>query len=179
MFGYDWPRLHAALNDLPAALLFVTVLFDLAGWITKRPTLRAAALWMLWAGVVGGWAAVVAGLQAEDAVDHGPAIHELLEQHETQALVTMSVFTVVLVYKLFRRANLRPVEELVQGVLSVFGFVGILWTAAIGGKLAFEHAAGVTTAAMQTEIQDRAKQTHHHHGEEGDSTHDHDADHEH
>ena len=30
MFGYDWPRLHAALNDLPAALLLVAVLFDLA-----------------------------------------------------------------------------------------------------------------------------------------------------
>ena len=31
MLGYDWPRLHAALNDLPAALLLVAVLFDLAG----------------------------------------------------------------------------------------------------------------------------------------------------
>jgi len=30
IFGYDWPRLHAALNDLPAALLFATVLrYDL------------------------------------------------------------------------------------------------------------------------------------------------------
>src|SRR5438552_1710570 len=29
MLGYDWPRFHAAVNDLPAALLFVTVLFDL------------------------------------------------------------------------------------------------------------------------------------------------------
>jgi len=30
MFGYDWPRFHAAVNDLPAALLFVTVLFTAA-----------------------------------------------------------------------------------------------------------------------------------------------------
>ena len=29
MFGYDWPRLHAALNDLPAALLLVAALFEL------------------------------------------------------------------------------------------------------------------------------------------------------
>ena len=27
MLGYDWPRLHAALNDLPAALLLMAVLF--------------------------------------------------------------------------------------------------------------------------------------------------------
>ena len=32
IFGFDMPRLHAALNDLPAALLTVAVLFDFAAW---------------------------------------------------------------------------------------------------------------------------------------------------
>ena len=45
MLGYDWPRLHAALNDLPAALLLVAVLFDLAGALTRRPSLRTAGFW--------------------------------------------------------------------------------------------------------------------------------------
>src|SRR6266576_1456617 len=63
MFGYDWPRFHAAVNDLPAALLLVTVLFDLGAWLTKRESLKAAALWTLWAGVIGGWVAVLAGEQ--------------------------------------------------------------------------------------------------------------------
>src|SRR2546423_290956 len=54
MFGYDWPRFHAAVNDLPAALLFVTVLFDIGAWLSKRESLKAAALWTLWAGVIGG-----------------------------------------------------------------------------------------------------------------------------
>ena len=90
MFGYDWPRFHAAVNDLPAALLFVTVLFDFAGWFTKRESLKAAALWTLWAGVIGGWIAVIAGLQAEDVIEHGEAIHELMETHETLALTTLA-----------------------------------------------------------------------------------------
>src|SRR5213596_1528359 len=51
MLGYDWPRFHAAVNDLPAALLFVTVLFDLGAWVTKRDSLKSAAVWTLWAGV--------------------------------------------------------------------------------------------------------------------------------
>jgi uncharacterized membrane protein len=186
LFGYDWPSAHAALNDFPAALLFVTVLFDLAAWKTKRASLEAAALWTLWAGVVGGWAAVVAGLQAEDAVEHSEAMHKLMEQHETQALVTMSVFTVVLVYKLWRRSNLKAMERLALRALSVFGFIGILWTGAIGGDLMFEHAAGIPTATLDIEIKDRAQSKHHHHGEgagadsaghHGD--HDHDEDHEH
>ena len=96
ILGFGWPRLHAALNHLPVALLLVTVLFDTGAWITKRESLRAAALWTLWAGVIGWWAAVVAGLQAEEVIDHGNAIHDIMEPHETLALiVTMGVFTVV------------------------------------------------------------------------------------
>src|SRR2546425_5135881 len=85
MFGYDWPRFHAAVNDLPAALLFTTVLFDVAAGLTKRASLQAAALWTLWAGVVGGWVAVLAGLRAQDVIEHGEAIHDLMEMHETLA----------------------------------------------------------------------------------------------
>jgi hypothetical protein len=40
MFGYNWPRLHAALNDLPAALLIAAVLFDLLAAATRREGLR-------------------------------------------------------------------------------------------------------------------------------------------
>src|SRR5438874_12641281 len=105
MFGYDWPRFHAAVNDLPAALLFVTVLFDIGAWLTKRESLKAAALWTLWAGVIGGWIAVVAGVQAGGGIEHGEAVHDLMETHETPALVTMGIFTRVLAWKLFRRAK--------------------------------------------------------------------------
>jgi uncharacterized membrane protein len=168
MLGYDWPRLHAALNDLPAALLLVTVLFDTGVWITKRESLRAAALWTLWAGVVGGWAAVVAGLQAEDAIDHGNAIHEIMEPHQTWAIVTMCAFTVVLVYKLWRRGRLSPTEELLSRALSLAGLVTLIYTARLGGKMVFEHAAGVPTAVFEPESRDRALRHHRHH--RGDTT---------
>src|SRR5438552_15366684 len=156
MFGYDWPRFHAAVNDLPAALLFTTVLFDVAAGLTKRASLQAAALWTLWAGVVGGWVAVLAGLRAEDVIEHGAAIHDLMETHETLALTTMGIFTAVLAWKLFRRARLSGAEELGLRVLSVAGLVGIIRTAVLGGMLVFDHAAGMPTATMQAEMMDRA-----------------------
>src|SRR5438876_10333043 len=109
MFGYDWPRFHAAVNDLPVALLLVTVLFDLAAWRTKRSSPEAAARWTLWAGVAGGWVAVSAGLEAGDVIEHGEAIHELMGPHETLALVTMGIFTVVLAWGLPRPAGLGGV----------------------------------------------------------------------
>src|SRR3989454_12503885 len=95
IFGYDMPRLHAALNDLPAALLVVAVLFELAAWAWKRESLKWAALWTLWAGVIGGWAAGCAGGPAEGAVgeDHGEGRHERLGSPETLGRLTRGGFT--------------------------------------------------------------------------------------
>src|SRR5207302_11328764 len=151
MFGYDWPRFHAAVNDLPAALLLVTVLFDLGAWLTKRQSLKAAALWTLWAGVIGGWVAVLAGEQAEDAIEHGEAIHELMETHETLALITMGIFTVVLVWKLFRSARLTRPEETGLRMLGVAGLVTLVWTGVLGGQPVFEHAARVPPRMLTAE----------------------------
>jgi uncharacterized membrane protein len=171
IFGFDMPRLHATLNDLPAALLTVAVLFDFAAWGWKRESLRWAARWTLWAGVIGGWAAVIAGLLASDVIEHGEAIHELMKLHRTLALVTMAVFTVILGFKLVRRFALTPAEEAILRVLSVAGFALLLWTGDVGGDMVFEHAAGIPAATMQTEIQDRAADHHHHDGDADDDDH--------
>jgi uncharacterized membrane protein len=171
MFGYDWPRFHAAVNDLPAALLFVTVLFDFGAWLWKRESLNAAALWTLWVGVIGGWIAVIAGLEAEDVIEHGEAIHDLMETHETLALTTMGIFTVLLAWKLVRRARPARWEQAAQRLLSVAGLVGIVWTGVIGGRMVFEHAAGVSAATMKTEMEDRAAEQHHHPGEAEEAEH--------
>ena len=176
MFGYDWPRFHAAVNDLPAALLLVTVLFDLGAWRTRRESLKAAALWTLWAGVIGGWVAVLAGLKAEDAIEHGEAIHELMETHQTLALTTMGIFTALLLWRLFRRNRLTGAEEAGVRVLGVAGLVTVIWTGVLGGKLAFEHAAGISNATMQAELENRAA-GHHHEAGAGDEAEE--AEHQH
>lgn len=155
MGDYTWAKIHAALNDLPAALLLVAVLFDLGGWLLKRETVRAAGLWTLWAGVVGGWAAYLAGERAEESIDHGEAIHEIMERHEDLALYTMIAFTLVLLWKLWRRGGLRPLEEWGLRALSLVGLGLLLATAAAGGRAVFEHAAGVTNEHLKAEMVDR------------------------
>src|SRR5436309_13513948 len=79
-----------------------------------------------------------------------------METHETLALTTMGIFTVVLAWKLFRRARLTGAEEVGLRLLGVAGFLAIIWTAVIRGKLVFEHAAGVPAATMRAEMDDRA-----------------------
>jgi len=166
--AYDWPRLHAAVNDLPAALLTAAVLFDLAAWVRKRESLAWASTWTLWLGVLGGWIAVIAGNQAEEALDHGTAIHELMEQHETVALVSMIAFTVVLLWKMWRRFEVRGGEAAVLRVLSVAALGAAVWTGLLGGRLVFDHAAGIPSSTLETELRNRAAGHEHAPGEEHD-----------
>src|SRR2546422_1111101 len=128
MFGYDAARWHAVLNDLPAALLFVAVMFDIAAAVTKRESLMWASIWTLWAGVIGGWAAVVAGKVASNTIEHGEAIHEIMEKHENMALLTMALFTVVLAWRLFRRFQMPAQELAFTRMLSIVGLLGLVWT---------------------------------------------------
>jgi len=172
MLGYDAARWHAVLNDLPAALLTVAVLFDLASSVTKRDSLAWAGIWTLWAGVIGGWAAVIAGLIASNKIEHGEAIHEIMEKHETMALLTMGIFSVVLVWRLWRRFQMPSQELAITRFLSVLGLAALVWTGVLGGKLMFEHGAGIPAATMQAEIENR-EEGHHH--EAGEADHDHDA----
>jgi len=166
MLGYDAARWHAVLNDLPAALLFVAVLFDIAAAVTKRESLMWASIWTLWAGVIGGWAAVVAGKVASNTIEHGEAIHEIMEKHENMALLTMALFTVVLAWRLFRRFQMPAQELAYTRMLSIVGLLGLVWTGVLGGRLVFQHAAGIPSKVLQAEIENRAEGHEHQPGEE-------------
>lgn len=183
MFGYDWPRMHAVLNDLPAALLLMAVVFEIAAAVTKRPGHRSAGFWTLIAGTVGGVAAVISGLQAEEHIAHGEAVHELMETHERLALITLGIFAVVALWRIARDARMGSGERVASLAVSVAGAGLLLATGMYGGKLVFDHAAGIPTPVLQAEMHERSEGHHHHGGAEGaeggEAEHDHDDDHDH
>ena len=163
MLGYDWPQVHAALNDLPTALLLVAVLFDLLALATKRDGFRLASFWTLVAGAIGGAAAVISGLQAEEHIEHGEAVHRVMETHEELALITLGVFGVLTLWRIVRGRQMGGAERGVFFLLSLGG-LGILFvTANYGGRLIFEHAAAIPSRVLQAELKERTED-HHHHG---------------
>jgi uncharacterized membrane protein len=179
MFGYDWPRLHAALNDLPAALLLVAVLFDLAAALLRRPALRVVGFWTLAVGAVGAVLAVLSGLQAEEHIAHGEAVHQLMHTHEDLALITLGIFIVLALWRIVRESRMGGTERGVVLALSLGGTGMLVATAVYGGKLVFDHAAGIPTEVLQAEIHERAEGHHHGSGTDGDEAAEHDDDHVH
>jgi uncharacterized membrane protein len=166
MLGYDWPRLHAALNDLPTALLVAAVLFDLIAAATRRPGFRLASLYVLVFGALGGAAAVLSGLQAEEHIEHGDAVHRVMETHETLAFVTLGIFGVLALWRVLRENRMGAAERAITLAVALGGAGVLITTSVYGGKLVFEHAAGIPSPVLTEEIQQRGEGHHHEAGEE-------------
>ena len=161
MLGYDWPQLHAALNDLPTALLLTAVLFELIAVVARRPGFHQVSFWTLIVGAVGGAAAVISGLQAEEHIEHGEAVHRVMETHEQLGLITLAVFGVLALWRIVRERRMQPLERALMLIVSLGG-VGVLFaTGNYGGRLIFEHAAAIPSSVLQAELQERTGEHEH------------------
>ncbi len=155
MFGYDWPRLHAALNDLPTALLLTAALFELLFLATRRESFRLVSFWTLIVGAVGGAAAVLSGLQAEENVAHGDEVHRVMETHELLAFVTLGIFGVLAAWRLWRERRMGARERAVALAATLAGAGVLIATSVYGGRLVFDHAAGIPTEVLTAESRSR------------------------
>ncbi len=174
MFGYDWPRLHAALNDLPAALLLVAALFELLALATRKESFRQVSYWTLVVGAFGGAAAVLSGLQAERNIAHGDAVHRVMKTHETLGLITLAIFGVLAVWRIWREKRMGTTERALALVLLLGGAGVMVATASYGGRLVFDHAAGIPTEVLTSETRERAAGHEHAPGQgHGDEGHEH------
>jgi uncharacterized membrane protein len=165
MFGYDWPRLHAALNDLPTALLVTAALFETLALATRREAFRQVSFWTLIIGALGGVAAVLSGLQAEEHIAHGDAVHRVMETHELLAFVTLGIFGVLAAWRLLRERRMGSGERALARAATLAGAGVLIATASYGGRLVFEHAAGIPTDVLTDETRSRSEDHHHDSGE--------------
>jgi hypothetical protein len=63
-----------------------------------------------------------------------------------------------------------PQQELAfTRMLSIVGLIGLVWTGVLGGKLMFQHAAGIPSQVLQAELENREAGHEHQPGEEHES----------
>lgn len=155
MFWGSLPQMHAALNDLPAALFVAGVIFEVLGYVTKRESLTSAGFWALVGAAIGGVLSVWSGLRAEDVIEHGSVMHRSIERHQTLAISFTILAGAMTGWRIFQRGPLTSRAFKQYLVLASLGTVALLWTAKVGGRIVFNHAGGLETRILESSLAER------------------------
>jgi uncharacterized membrane protein len=166
---------HAALNDLPSILFVLAVAFEVVGDITRRDSLRATGFWMLVVGAAGALLAVISGLVAEEAIEHGGSVHLVMERHETLAITFTVALVILAAWRIWRRNGMSGKERPVYLTIAALCALGVIWTAHVGGTIVFGYGGGVSTQVLEGALAEREMPHEHgpgegHEDEEADST---------
>jgi uncharacterized membrane protein len=138
--------LHPMLVHFPIALLFASVLFDVASVTLTRDSLREGACWLLGLGLLGGIAGAITGGQAEDVAEKAGVAKALIETHETLAYVTLGIMAILFLSRLLLRNCFSTRTRAAYLVVEIVGLVAVSATGHTGGNLVYEHGAGVNVA---------------------------------
>lgn len=133
---------HPMLVHFPIALLFTSVLFDGVGAVYDRGSFREGAFWLLVLGVIGGAASVASGLMAEEVVEELGVAESLIETHETLAVLTMGVFSILLLGRLWLGNRLTGRMLSLYFLVAILGLGLLSATGHYGGHLVHDQGAG-------------------------------------
>jgi Predicted membrane protein (DUF2231) len=114
---------------------------------------------------------VISGLRAEDAIEHGEAIHEIMETHQRFGYITLGVFATLAIWRLLRETKMGRAERWAGAVAGIIGLGFVIATGREGGEMVYDHAAGIPTSALEAEIKNREAG----HSHEGGEAHEHAA----
>ena len=103
---------------------------------------------------------MLSGLQAEEHIAHGDAVHRVMETHEQLGLITLGVFGVLALWRIVREKRMGSGERVAVDRFSLAGVGVLVATGLYGGRLVFEHAAGIPTPVLQAELQERDRDHH-------------------
>ncbi|MFQ5549917.1 MAG: DUF2231 domain-containing protein [Gemmatimonadales bacterium] len=166
---WDTPaEFHAALNDLPVALLLISVVFQWIAVFSGKESMRTVAYWTLLVGAGSAVATVFSGLIAEDWVEHGSEVHRFIERHETLAIMMTVLFVGLAGWQLFRRGVLAKVEQRFYLGAATVGVGLLLWVGHVGGIILFRQGTGIPTSVLEATIEDRVAGHSHEAGQEDD-----------
>jgi len=137
--------LHPLIVHTPVTLLIVSLVFELVGRALDAEWWRRAAVALLVIGTLGAAAAVITGNAAGDAAEHQGVADSPLEQHEDAGKLTLgfAIGAVVVRALAARPGPLRAPAGALALALQVAAAILVGVAGYRGGRLVYEHAAGV------------------------------------
>lgn len=151
------PPLHPAIVHYPIALVTLSVVADLLGYLNDSSSLRGAGWWALLGAAIGAALAIVAGLfdMNREKIEH--AAHERVHTHMKVGFTLFAVIAGLTVWRWFIYTD--PRSGLGWGYLAAAFIVLALtfFQGWLGGELVYSDGVGVAPTGQGTEPPDEAK----------------------
>ncbi|MGZ2369479.1 DUF2231 domain-containing protein [Ancylomarina sp. YFZ004] len=137
--------LHPMFVHFPIALFFSATAFAILSVIfnRKRDLFLELTIWNLFFGIIGATFAIISGLNEEGALAHNETIHSLMEIHKLLGFVFSGVYILIVFWLVVRRSKMKSLELKGIVVLLVLSSGILAYSAHLGGKMVYEHGAGV------------------------------------
>jgi uncharacterized membrane protein len=153
-------ELHPAIVHFPIALLTIAALFGLISLFTKKEFFKEVAFWNLLLGVIGAIAAVLTGLIQEQTLVHNEEIHQILVKHEMNGFIILILSFTLLTWAWVRKNKFTRKEHSLWVLFLLIGTSLIFYQGFLGGKMVFEHGAGVKPMEIHMQMQGDSTNTH-------------------
>lgn len=151
------PPIHPAIVHYPIALVTLSVIADLLGYLTDSPSLQAAGTWALFGAGAGAAVAIIAGLIDMNREKIKTAPHKRVQFHMKVGFVLFAAIAGLTIWRWV--ISLDPHHGLgwtylipAFVVLALTFFQG--W---LGGELVFTDGVGVAPTGQGTESAAQAK----------------------
>ena len=134
-------EVHPSVVHFPIALLPVAIGADAIGLLTRNRELLASGKLGIVAATVGAAVAGVFGFIAQEEVNLEGTATAVLQTHRTMNVLALGAMTAMSIWRVGRK---RPTLGYLIGGAALLGAVG--YSAYLGGKLVYDHGAGVAKA---------------------------------
>lgn len=171
--------LHPMAIHFPIAILLFSVLMDILGAATRRPSLKMAGAYSLIAGLIAGTTAILTGFLSANAVKEEraallnellntgtagaaapPFLDELLqvlESHMMMALIALGIFGVLLIWRIIYWERLRGVSLSVYLLGALVASLLLVRAGFLGGQMG--HVLLPEMSALKQTVNQTAQET--------------------
>ena len=136
-------ELHPATVHFPVALLITGGISWMVALIRKEGRFRQFGFWLHTLGLAGVGLAIITG-NLELPLDINEKGQATLDYHQTLSYVIAWLFAMLWIWVFMRGASMSPAEGWTFTAVYWVCLSFVFWTSWLGGKLVYEHGAGVS-----------------------------------
>ncbi len=154
----DLENLHPLFVHFPIAFLLGFVCVEFAACITHKQQWRELASGFLYLGSISAVFTVIAGFFAEDSVEHGGNVHEIMEYHELFGFIILGLSIFLSIWRLIAKAQIKAEANILYLILSMFLAIFVILGADLGGLMVYKHGVAVEAVAKDSTVQQQFQQ---------------------